>query len=76
MGENTNQPITYANKSGCKFTWQNILLGLGLALLSATQLRLGSIPIGVGEVCIAVWLLLNVIYFFTKKPAWNKSYQL
>ena len=37
-----------------------LLYGVGLALTSATQLRLPSLPIGPGEVLLVVWLMCAV----------------
>ena len=36
----------------------DMLLSLGLLLATASQLRLGDLPIGPGEACLVLWLLL------------------
>jgi hypothetical protein len=39
---------------------RDMLLGIGLLLSTATQLRLGGLPLGPGEFCLVAWLFLNV----------------
>ncbi len=34
----------------------NALLSFGIVLTTASQLRLPGIPLGVGEVCLVLWL--------------------
>lgn len=36
----------------------DVLLSLGLLLTTASQLRLGRLPIGPGELCLVLWLVL------------------
>jgi hypothetical protein len=36
----------------------NALLALGIVLTTASQLRLPAVPLGVGEVCLVLWLVL------------------
>lgn len=36
----------------------DVLLSLGMLLTTASQLRLGSLPIGPGELCLVLWLIL------------------
>ena len=37
------------------------LLALGLLLVTSSQLRFGSLPIGPGETCLALWLFVMVL---------------
>jgi O-antigen ligase len=37
---------------------RDALLALGLLLATASQLRLGNLPIGPGELCLVIWLIL------------------
>jgi hypothetical protein len=37
----------------------DVLLAVGLVMSSASQLRPTGIPIGVGELCLAGWVLLT-----------------
>ena len=39
---------------------RDALLAFGLVLSTATQLRLGGIPLGPGEMVLAVWLLSSL----------------
>jgi O-antigen ligase/polysaccharide polymerase Wzy-like membrane protein len=39
----------------------DVVLAFGLLLSLATQLRLSIVPIGPGELCLALWLLLSAI---------------
>jgi hypothetical protein len=38
----------------------NMLLALGLLLSPATQLRSGDLPIGPGEICLAIWVAIQL----------------
>jgi hypothetical protein len=40
----------------------NGLLALGIVLTTASQLRLPAVPLGVGEVCLALWLGLATLH--------------
>jgi O-antigen ligase len=37
------------------------LLALGILLATASQLRLGNLPIGPGELCLVIWLILMLV---------------
>ena len=39
----------------------DVLLAFGLLLSGASQLRLSGVPMGPGELCLALWLLLSAI---------------
>jgi hypothetical protein len=39
----------------------DVLLALGLLLSSASQLRIAGLPVGPGEVCLVIWLLLMLV---------------
>ncbi len=39
----------------------NALLALGIVLTTASQLRLPAVPIGLGELCLGVWLILAAL---------------
>jgi len=47
------------------------LLALGLVLGVASQLRLPSFPLGVGEACLALWLGLALLHILTIKRLCN-----
>ena len=40
---------------------RDILLALGLALTPATQLRMGGLPLGAGELLLSAWLMLALV---------------
>jgi O-antigen ligase len=40
---------------------RNVLLGAGLLLTMATQLRIGGLPIGPGEILLTVWIALGLL---------------
>lgn len=46
--------------------FRDTLLGLGLALYPATQLRLDGVPLGMGEVFLNAWLALSVAVQLTR----------
>lgn len=47
---------------------RNALLGAGLVLSSASQLRLPGLPIGLGELCLALWIGLSATRFLAGYP--------
>ena len=40
---------------------EDLLLSLGLLLTTASQLRLGTLPVGPGELCLVLWLSLILV---------------
>jgi O-Antigen ligase len=40
---------------------RNALLGAGLVMSSASQFRIPGMPVGMGEICIALWIGLSVM---------------
>src|SRR5690348_9764974 len=40
---------------------RDVILAAGIALSTATQLRMQSLPLGPGDICIAVWIGLAVL---------------
>ena len=50
-----------------KISADSILLGTGLALTSATQLRIPHVPIGVGEGLLIIWLTTSVVSIITTR---------
>lgn len=49
------------------------LLALGLVLGTASQLRLPSVPLGIGEVCLVVWLGLASLHVLTRSKICNPT---
>lgn len=49
------------------------LLALGLVLGTASQLRLPSVPLGIGEVCLVVWLGLASLHVLTSSKICNPT---
>lgn len=47
---------------------RNALLGTGLVLAAASQLRLPGLPIGIGELCLALWIGLSVMRILAGGP--------
>src|SRR3982074_3704441 len=47
------------------------LLALGLVLGTASQLRLPGVPLGIGEVCLVLWLGLASLHVFTGSSVRN-----
>lgn len=41
------------------------LLAVGLVLTTASQLRLPGVPLGLGEICLVLWLGLALLHFLT-----------
>ncbi|WP_267361194.1 MULTISPECIES: hypothetical protein, partial [unclassified Methylobacterium] len=40
--------------------WRDVVLALGLLLSAASQLRIGSLPVGPGELCLLIWISAHV----------------
>ncbi len=51
-------PVPYATRVDAMSLLGEALLALGLLLTTASQLRLGNLPIGPGELCLVIWLIL------------------
>lgn len=49
------------------------LLALGLVLGTASQLRLPGVPLGIGEVCLVVWLGLASLHVLTSSKICNPT---
>lgn len=49
------------------------LLALGLVLGTASQLRLPGVPLGIGEVCLVVWLGLASLHILTSSKICNPT---
>jgi hypothetical protein len=41
--------------------WRDALMAVGLLLTTATQLRLPGLPLGPGELCLAVWMICAAV---------------
>ncbi len=44
----------------------DVLLAAGLLLSTASQLRIGSLPVGPGELCLVAWLVLRLPVFIQR----------
>jgi hypothetical protein len=54
----------------------DVVLALGLLLTTASQLRVPGLPIGPGEVCLAIWILLMVFRETGRfGPPWPELYR-
>ena len=51
----------------------NALLAFGLVLTTASQLRLPGAPLGVGEVCLVLWLALASLRLLISRQIFNAS---
>lgn len=51
----------------------NALLAFGIVLTTASQLRLPSVPLGVGEVCLVLWLILASLRLMISGRIYNAS---
>ena len=47
--------------------WMLLWVGAGVSLTTATQLRLGGLPVGIGEIMIVTWILVVAVRVFTLK---------
>ena len=51
----------------------NALLAFGIVLTTATQLRLPCVPLGVGEICLVLWLGLILLRQLTGGSIFNAA---
>ena len=51
----------------------NALLAFGIVLTTATQLRLPGVPLGVGEICLVLWLGLILLRQLTGGRVFNAA---
>lgn len=51
----------------------NALLAFGIVLTTATQLRLPGVPLGVGEICLVLWLGLILLRQLTGGRVFNEG---
>jgi hypothetical protein len=49
----------------------SVLLALGLVLTTASQLRIPGVPLGLGEVCLGLWLGLALLDVLTRNSVSN-----
>ena len=50
----------------------NALLAFGIVLTTASQLRLPGVPLGVGEICLVLWLGLILLRQLTGGRVFNE----
>jgi O-Antigen ligase len=48
--------------------WRDAVLAFGLLLSAASQLRIGSLPIGPGELCLLIWICAHVYGAVFRSP--------
>ncbi len=60
-GSGSRPRVPAAARGGGLSLVGDVLLALGMLLATASQLRLGNLPIGPGELCLIIWLGLMLV---------------